>query len=64
MDESGRWVPGLDLLAEDYLEVGGVLLLDDGGDIVVEGVELFLAEGTDIVEDWFSISSRIYNQST
>lgn len=44
-------MPGLDLLAEDYLEVGGVLLLDDGGDVIVEGVELFLAEGADVVED-------------
>lgn len=44
-------MPGLDLLAEDYLKVGGVLLLDDGRDVVVKGIELFLAEGTDIVED-------------
>ena len=44
-------MPGLDLLAEDDLEVVGVLLLDDGSDVVVEGVKLLLAEGTDIVED-------------
>lgn len=51
VDQSRRRVPGLDLLAEDDLEVVGVLLLDDGSDVVVEGVKLLLAEGTDIVKD-------------
>lgn len=51
MDESGGRVPRLDLLTEDDLKVVGVLLLDDGSDVVVEGVKLLLAEGTDIVKD-------------
>jgi len=44
-------VPWLNLLAEDDLEVVGVLLLDDGSNVVVEGVELLLTEGADIVKD-------------
>ena len=51
VDESGGRVPRLDLLTEDDLKVVGVLLLDDGSDVVVEGVKLLLAEGTDIVKD-------------
>jgi hypothetical protein len=41
----------LDLLAEDDLEVVRVVLLDNGYDFIVEGIELFLAEGADIVKD-------------
>lgn len=44
-------MPWLDLLAEDDLQVVRVVFLDDGCDFIVEGIELFLAEGADIVKD-------------
>lgn len=46
-----RRVPGLDLLAEDGLEVGGVGFEDGGAEgRVVDCVEEFGAEGADVVE--------------
>ena len=53
MCERGGGVPGLDLLAEDELDVVCVGLFRGGGggeEGVVEGQELFSAEGADIVE--------------
>jgi len=44
-------VPRLNLLAEDDLKLLGILFLDDGCNIVVEGFKLLLAEGTDIIKD-------------
>lgn len=44
-------MPWLDLLTEDDLEIVRVVFLDDGCDLVVEGIELFLAEGAYIVKN-------------
>ena len=53
VDERGGGVPGLDLLAEDELDVVGVGFVlrvgDDGG---VDCFEHFGAEGADVVEVW------------
>ena len=51
MNQCRRWMPWLDLLAEDDLKVVRVVFLDDGCDFVVEGIELFFAKGADIVKN-------------
>lgn len=48
-ERRGR-VPGLDLLAEDQAQLGGVFLRDEGGDGRVEGLEEFARVGTGVVE--------------
>ena len=63
VDEGRRWMPGLDLLAEDELDFGGVLLLDKRYHGCVDGIEHLLRERTDIVEVWgYFVSSHSISQ--
>jgi hypothetical protein len=57
-------MPWLDLLAEDDLQVVRVLLLDDRCDLVIEGIELLLAEGAHVIKNYFLLATAIgYTES-
>ena len=53
-------MPWLDLLAEDDLKVVRVLLLDNGCDLIVESIKLFLAERANVVEDCFLLEMNVW----
>ena len=50
MNKRRGWMPGLDLLAEDYGEFRRVFSGQKGKDRCVDGVEHLCGEGADIVE--------------
>ena len=60
-------MPGLNLLAEDDLELVRVLLLEDWKDIGIDCVELFLGERADVVQKelecmeclWYSLGYEL-----
>ena len=67
VDQSGGRVPWLDLLAEDDLQLIWVLLLENWEDIGIYCVELFLGEGTDVIQEelervkclWYSLGYEL-----